>query len=183
MIHQRASKTGLAQQLERAKGADKQRRSLINELNFTYGRLLRLLPAIITRADQDPVRDVLSEHVLLDRSIVERLEAAAIAHGIPPQPCGGGAANALMEEVRYADRSMADKRARVTAVVGSLKDVRLYLIQTWGKLIDSLEATTELAFRAEALALQQLEAEIYRALAALDGQVDEVVPVGSRHGA
>lgn len=183
MIQQRGSRTGLAQQLERAKGADKQRRSLINELNFTYGRLLRLLPAIITRADQDPIRDVLSEQVLLDRRIVERLGAAAAAHGVPPQPCGGGEANALMEEVRYADRSMADKRARATAVVGSLKEVRLHLIQTWGKLIDSLEATTELAFRAEALALQQLEAEIYRALAALDVHLDQAVPIGSRQGA
>ncbi len=166
MSAQTHTTSGQAWVTERVKQDDGHRRALINELNFTYERLLRRLPGIVVRLDQDPDHLVFGHQDRQDRIIGARLMAAATAYGEPPQPCTGGEADALLEEVRYAERNGSDKEERRRAVVGSLKAVRLYLHYTWGQLIAQLEGAASSSFHQEAQALQVLESGLYEALAA-----------------
>lgn len=146
------------------------RRALINELNFTYRRLLRLLPALVKRIDA-PLNALLRRQHRIDKVIVERLDRAAAQQGEPPEPCVCAEANALVENVYHAERT-APKPKRASATVLALKAVRSFLIRTWGQLIAKTAPASVSSLQEEARTLQQCEADQHRELARVSRQAE-----------
>lgn len=162
----------LPRPLQRIKDAMNSRRAVINELNFTYRRLLRLLPNIMRRVDSEPLGRVLAGQDQEDRLISSQLADVASTHGEAPGPCTCEDASALVENVYHAERAAGDRASRASAVIHSLKMVRTYLIRAWGRLISTLSADGPDNFLKEAHAMQAREADLFRELVVLGEQTD-----------
>ncbi len=162
----------LSRPLQRLKEALSSRRTAINELNFIYKKLLRLLPSIKRRMDLEPVGQMLEKQDQEDRSISTHLIEAASTHGEPPEPCTCEDANALVDNVYHAERAASDRTARASAVIHALKMVRTYLIRVWGRLISTLSSDGPDRFLEEARTMQAREADLFRDLVVLGEQVD-----------
>lgn len=164
--------TALPRPLQRLKEAVSSRRAAINELNFIYKELLRLLPNIKRRVDPEPIGELLEKQDQEDRFISTHLTEAASTHGEPPEPCTCEEANALVDNVYHAERAANDRTTRASAVIHSLKLVRTYLIRAWGRLISTLSSGGPDKFLKEAHALQAREADLFRELVVLGEQLD-----------
>lgn len=149
------------------------RRSFINELNFTYRRLLRLLPALTRRVGPVPLGAVLDHQHAVDASIADDLGHLAAQHGRAPEPCECAEANALVENLYHADRAATTPAGRTAAIVRALKSVRTFLIRAWGGLINTLSPETQPAYLQEARELQRREAELHRELVVLGRSGEE----------
>jgi hypothetical protein len=152
------------------------RRALINELHFTNKKMVQLLPTLASRAGQGRTGQLLRAQSEVDRTIGLRLKNTAVEHGDPPSPCLCEEAQALLANVYYADRNKADKWVRHRAVIQALKAVRVYMIRSWGALIDRLAAEGEELFQQEASALQQVEASLHRELVQLANKLEGELP-------
>ena len=146
------------------------RRTVINELNFTYRRLLRLLSPLAKRIEA-PFNAVLRRQHRIDKVVAERLDRAASQQGETPEPCVCAEANALVENVYHAERT-APKPQRAAATIRALKVVRSFLIRTWGQLIEKAAPSSASALQEEARTLQQCEADQHRELARVSRQVE-----------
>src|SRR5689334_21951520 len=93
--------------LQQLKEAIERRRDAINYLNFTY-RGLHALLTMLTKRIGAPVAEVLVHQLHEDHVIKERLVRAADEHQHPAMPCSCDEANALLEEVRHAERAKRD---------------------------------------------------------------------------
>lgn len=148
------------------------RAEAINDLNYTYRRLLRLLPALFRRAPEPRLAGVLKEQSALDADSSRRLTTVAMDLGQPPGPCLCAEAEHLVSNVYVADRVGATPAARTWGIVRALKAVRVHLIRMWTRLIDEL-GEDQSAARKEAAALQQVDAAQHRQLAKLTNQLEE----------
>ncbi|MEO8589080.1 MAG: hypothetical protein ABI432_06920 [Flavobacteriales bacterium] len=155
------------------------RRSIINELNFTYKRLLRLLPGIIKHVDPDPVGVVLTEQDRADRAIAQGLEHVAKELGQPPEPCVCADADAMVEGLYHADRSAPTREARGPATILALKALRAFLIRLWGRLIATFAHEERSRPLSKVMALQEREGELHRNLVTLGNQVEAADRPGS----
>jgi hypothetical protein len=166
----------LKQKLQKIKDALERRRNAIDHLHFTYQRLHGLLSLLVKRMTA-PVSNVLVHQMHEDHVINNRLNRAAGEHDSAPLPCTCDEANALLEEVRYAERSKRDP-ARASLVVTALVHVRAFLLRTWGRLINELPEDELPQFRKEAVALQLREAEQHRQLVALRKELEDPARYG-----
>ncbi|HEX2617016.1 MAG TPA: hypothetical protein VHL57_05695 [Flavobacteriales bacterium] len=161
----------IEKQLQRIRAGFQRRREAISEISFTYTRLHGLLPTLMRRLDA-PLAEMLERHRQADHAIHEGLVRIALEHGQPPVPTTCTAANALVEEVQYALRGT--RRGNVAdGLLPALKDLRLFLIRAWGRLIQELNEEDLPEFRREAIALQGREAEKHRDLVQLLPRLDD----------
>ena len=152
------------------------RRGAINELGFTYKRLLRLLPALFRRAPEPRLAGVLLDQHALDVKSNAQLTKVAMDLGQPPAPCVCEDADVLVENVYNADRASAKPSVRTGGIVRALKAVRTHLIRTWGQLlgdIDPPEAEQRSSAHKAAAAVQQQEAAQHRQLANFTNELEE----------
>jgi hypothetical protein len=162
------------QQIERE--GYQRRGEAINDLGFTYKRLLRLLPAMIRRAPEPRLADVLIDQHVLDVKGGAALTDVAMDLGQPPAPCVCEQSNVLVENVYNADRASATPIVRTWGIVRALKAVRTHLIRTWGKLIgeiDPPEAEQHSPVHKKAVAAQQQEAVQHHQLANVTNELEE----------
>lgn len=164
----------IEQRLQRIKESDQQRKAAIDEINFTYRGLHTLLPMLVRRM-APPMIGVLEAQVLEDRSIRMALRRAAVHHGQMPRPCACEDASHLLSEVQHMERA-TNGRERVYAVLAALLAVRTFLLHTWKRLIEHLPEEEVPAFRKEAIALQNREAEQHRELLALERRLVDGQP-------
>ncbi|MBK7751073.1 MAG: hypothetical protein IPI41_00295 [Flavobacteriales bacterium] len=168
MLEHKTSPTSIPRPLQRMKETLSKRQSLINEINFTYRRLLRMLPAITKRVHDGPVERTFAEQDEMDgRLIRDRLGRVATEHGLTPEACTCEEAEAMVESVRYADRAARTPAERSVTVLAALTSVRAFLIRLWDKLIGALSPSDQGDLRTEAKALQEREAELHRELITL----------------
>ena len=172
MTDPKTSKLTIPRTLQRLKESETSRRSIINELNFTYKRLLRLLPGIVKRVDAAPGGKVLNDQDRMDRVIAERLGQVAIEQGEPPESCICEEANAMVENIYNAERAAPTRAARASAIIRALKSTRAFLIRVWARLIGTLSPDKQPRFLKEAKALQASEADLHRELVSLGQQID-----------
>ncbi len=172
MTDPKNSRTEIPLPIQRLKEESTRRRSLINELNFTYKRLLRMLPGMARSVDTEPVKHVLIEQDRMDRVISERLAHVATEEGEPPEPCACDEASAMVEAVHHADRAAPTKESRAYAIVRALKALRIFLIRVWDRLIGTLSPAERSNFLQEAKALQKSEAELHRELVSVGQRID-----------
>ncbi|MCB9182709.1 MAG: hypothetical protein H6591_02230 [Flavobacteriales bacterium] len=158
--------------LNRFREGFKKRSSAINELGFVYKRLERLLPALVRRVREPALTEVLRDQHQVDVDSKDRLIRVAQDMGQPPGACSCKEANALVEDIYYADRSAPNADSRTRGIVQSLKAVRSFLVRTWGRLLDELSMDALGAFRDEAAALQQQEASQHGRLVAFTKELD-----------
>ncbi|MCB0765487.1 MAG: hypothetical protein KDB84_12315 [Flavobacteriales bacterium] len=151
----------------------RQRREAIDELNFTYRHLLRMLPNLHRRVGPGPAADVLAHQYEQDRSIRDRLVQVSMDHGQPPQPCVCADASALVEDVYHADRAGEDLDERNRSVVGALKALRAFLLRVWGRLLRALPAEEEPEYHRAVRDLQREEAEQHRELVRLGNDLHD----------
>ena len=151
------------------------RGEIINELNFIYKRLLRLIPALFRRAPEPRLADVLNAQHARDIGSNAGLVKVAMDIGQPPGPCVCEEAEALVEDVYHGDRAGATPQARTWGIVRGLKAVRVFLIQAWGRLIAELDHGSDERSSAqqEAAALQHQEAAQHRELVELTNELEE----------
>lgn len=159
--------------VERMKSIASSRRGFVNELNFTYQRLRRLLPALIRRLDADELIGTLRSQNEEDVRIHERLVEVVSAHGEAPQPCLCEEANAVVEEVYHADRMTAHSDKHDDAILRALRSTRLFLIQLWAKLLDTISPDTLPEYRKEVRRLQHREGEMHRTLVRLEQRMNK----------
>ena len=172
MLDHKTDRSSIPRPLQRLKEVLFKRQTLINELNFTYRRLLRLLPAIIKRVEGEPVAMTLRAQDGMNEMIRSRLGQVATAHGLPPEACTCEEAEVMVENVRHADRAARTRTDRSAAVLEALIGVRAFLIRAWDKLIGNLMPSDQEDLRKEAQALQTREAELHRELISLARQGD-----------
>ncbi len=183
MDHQDKAKPTIPHSLRRQRDTLIDRRSTINEISFTYGRLMRLLPTIIKRMEGDFTKRVLNRQQKEANVINAQLALVANAQGTPPGPCVCEEADAIVENIYHEERAATTREARTIAVIQGLKIARTYLIRAWGRLIGTLSEDADQAFLETAHALQRKEADLFRELVLL-GQQLETVPQGTHalHG-
>jgi hypothetical protein len=148
----------------------------INNLRFTYKRLLRLLPAIIRRAPEPRLADVLLDQHILDVKGDAQLTNVAMDLEQPPAPCVCEESNVLVENVYNADRASATPTVRTWGIVSALKAVRTHIIRTWGKLIgdiDPPDSEKRSSIHKAAAAVQQQEAVQHQQLANFTNELAE----------
>jgi hypothetical protein len=150
------------------------RGEVINELGFTYKRLLRLIPALFRRAPEPRVAEVLKEQHAVDVISNARLGKVALNLGQLPGPCMCEEADALVVDVYHADRARSTKLTRARGIVHALKAVRSYLIRRWGGLIDAFHAPIghDSTSITEAASIQQQEAAQHKQLAELSNELE-----------
>lgn len=141
---------------------------LINELHFLHQRLATLIAAIATREKPGAMRDALFAQHLTDRHIAARLSAAVNRLGMAPRPSANLAIIASLEELRFADRNRSASEGRLRALCNAMRSVRLHAIHLWSELLDAIAEDHHAELRDEVLALQTVEAELFRSLYALD---------------
>ncbi|MBK9176414.1 MAG: hypothetical protein IPM46_08740 [Flavobacteriales bacterium] len=150
----------------------------INELGFTYKRLLRLIPALFRRAPEPGIAKVLKEQHAVDMISNARLSQVAMDIGQPPGLCVCEEADALVEDVYHADRAGTTPLTRAGGIVNALKAVRGHLIRGWGRLIAAFNrpvGNDSFAIK-EAASVQQQEAAQHRQLSELSNELE-----GRRH--
>ena len=140
---------------------------LINELYFLHSRLGVLLARMIGREGNEPLRTLLMDHYAGGQTIAQRILDGARCIGFTPCPSANVIAAGLLEEVRYANHHKDPANGRPVALQIALRTLHVHGIYTWGRLIDALERNGPAQLQQEALALQTLEAGLYKALAAL----------------
>jgi len=172
-MQQKNERSLLPRSLRLLKEADSVRQAAVNELSFTYTRLLRLLPAIMRRMVADPLHDVLGQQHEQDGLISGGLTLMTTAHGVRPSLCACEEADGLLETMYHDERAATDDASRAMAVVDALKGVRTYLIRTWGRLIDTLSPENQVDFLREASALQGQEADLFSQLVAMRRELDK----------
>lgn len=155
----------IEKQLLRIREGFQRRREAISEISFTYTRLHGLLPTLMRRLEA-PLAEMLERHRHEDHAIHEGLVRIALEYGQPPVPSTCAAASALVEEVHSAGR-VTRRGGAADGVMSALKEVRLFLIRSWGRLIQELNEEDLPHFRKEAIALQCREAEKHRELVGL----------------
>jgi hypothetical protein len=141
--------------------------ALISELVSLHQRVASMLKVIMLREGHDGLRSALGRQQAIDLHIAERLLSEARSHGIQPGPIAQVEVTALLEEVRYADHHRNDPTARPAALQRALGAVRQHAIRCWSQLMDATNDPPLLRLKDEALALQWMEADLYRSLAAL----------------
>lgn len=152
-----------------------QRGEAIDELGFTYKRLLRLIPALFRRAPEPGIAEVLKEQHAVDVNTNARLSQVAMDIGQPPAPCPCKEADSLLLNVYHADRAGATPLARSWGIVHAMKEVRIRLIRIWGKLIAAFHpsAGSDSSASTEAVKAQQQEAAQHRQLSGLSNELEE----------
>lgn len=158
------------QQQQEEKGFQ-QAREAINELNFVYRKLHRLFSALLRRGEPGKLGGLLKRQHKEDHAINERLAHVAMEYGQPPGPCLGEDANKLLEDVRHADRVRYSNRTGPHAMVSALKQVRVFLIRTWGRWLAALPENVLPEYRRKIADLQNREAEQHRQLVALEHEL------------
>jgi hypothetical protein len=159
--------------IQRIKEGFQRRREAIDEINFTYAHLLKLLQAMFRRVDPEVLGPALREQQLVDRAQKDQLAAVAMEYGQPPGPCVCAEPAALVEAVYNADRSTVSSSRRAGAIVRALKAVRVFLIHAWGRLIDALPVGTYPRFAESARRMQHREADQHRSLVELGRRLEE----------
>ncbi len=150
--------------VQRIREAFEQRREALNELHFVYKRLLRMLPRIANRSDR-PLTDLLQQQHEVDKLVHHEMVEAAVEHGHVPGPCVCEEAAGLTDDLHLAART--DPRPeRAGAVVEALRLLRVFLIRTWGRLLDAMPKDVLPHLRKTATGLQQREADQHRQLVA-----------------
>lgn len=148
------------------------RREAINELHFIYKRLVRLLPALLRRAPEPRLAHVLKEQHELDVENLDGLKQVAMDMGQPPGPCLCDEADQLVEQVYHADRAGSSPQARTWGIVRALRAVRVYLIRTWGRLLEGLGAKDQEPYREQVVHLQHTDAAQHRQLTELTNELE-----------
>lgn len=172
MHEHKTDHSSIPRPLQRLKEITLTRQTLINEIDHTYRRLLRMLPAIIKRVGGGPVEKTLREQDGMNGIIRSRLGEVATEHGLPPGACTCEEAEAMVENLRHSDRAAQTWSDRSAAVLEALIGVRAFLIRRWSMLIGSLMPADLQDLRNEARALQTQEAELHRELIDLVHQGD-----------
>jgi hypothetical protein len=147
--------------------------ALISELVSLHQRVASMLKVIMLREGHDALRSALGRQHAIDLHIAERLLNEARSHGIRPGPIAQVEVTALLEEVRYADHHRSDPAARPAALQRALGAVRQHAIRCWSQLMDATNENSLSRLKDEALALQWMEADLYRSLAGLTPQKAE----------
>lgn len=153
-----------------ARDVEQRRAALVSELVSLHQRMASMLKVILTREGHEGLRNVLSRQQAIDLHIAERLLTEAKSFGIRPGPIAQVEVTALLEEVRYADHHRSDPAARPAALQRALGAVRQHAIRCWSQLMDATNEKGLSRLKDEALALQWMEADLYRSLAALTRQ-------------
>jgi len=152
-----------------------QRGEAIDELGFTYKRLLRLIPALFRRAPEPGIAEVLKKQHVVDVHTNARLSHVAMDIGQPPDPCPCKEADALLTDVYHADRAGATPLARSVGIVHALKAVRIRLIRIWGRLIGAFNPSVgrDSSAPKEAATAQQQEAAQHRQLSEFSNELED----------
>ena len=150
--------------VRRIREAFEKRRVALNELNFVYKRLLRMLPRIGSRSDP-PLSTLLQKQHQVDESVHHAMVEGAVEHGHVPGPCVCEEAAALTNELHLAAR-ISPRPERASAVVEAMRRLRLFLVRTWWQLLEALPDDVLPELRKSASALQQREAEQHREVVA-----------------
>lgn len=178
MDYQDKAKPTIPHALRHLRHALIDRRTAVNEISFTYGRLMRLIPTFIKRMESEVTKQVLSRQQKEAHEINAQLALVAKAQGAPPGPCVCEEADAIVENIYHEERAATTREARTIAVIQGLKIARTYLIRAWGRLIGTLSEDADQAFLETARALQRKEADLFRELVLL-GQQLETLPQGT----
>ncbi len=164
----------LDNQVDNERDGYKARGEAINELGFTYKRLLRLLPAIFRRTPEPRLAQVLNEQYSVDAANEARLTKVAVDLGQPAAAFFSEEADTLVGDVYNAERAGTTPVARTWGIVQALMAVRIFLIRTWARVMANvhLEQPGHAAIHAEAVVAQQQEADQHRQLTALTEEIE-----------
>lgn len=148
------------------------RSEAINELNFIYKILKRLLPAIARRVKREPLGEELATENADDAQNLVHLQEVAAELGQPPDACECEEAADLVEGVYHADRSVREPKGRMLAIVVALQAVRMYLIRGWGRLLAAMNGEIPPAVRTEATEMQRREAKHHHDLVVIADRLE-----------
>lgn len=133
-------------------------------MHFVYKRLLRMLPRVAGWSN-GPLSTLLRKQHEVDKAVHHDMVESAVEHGHVPGPCVCEEASGLMDDLYLAAHTSA-RPQRPSAVVTALKSIRIYLIRTWGRVLEAMPDDVLPTFRKKAATLQQREAEQHRQLIA-----------------
>jgi hypothetical protein len=142
-----------------------QRRALINEIHFTYEKLVKLLRAMAPRERHGVIGGVVQDHLAHDIRTQHRVVELGLDLGMPPGPCVCADAETVLEIVHHADRLDRSSSRRDRSILEALKGVRAFLIRCWAVLLNGIdECEGRGPLHERILAFQGDEAELHRAL-------------------
>lgn len=141
------------------------RRSLIDEVHFSYANLVRLLRAMSTREPSNRLGRLLADQTAQDQRSLRTTVELALDMGMPPRACVCAEAETLIAGVYHADRQDRKSVQRELGILERLRSVRAFLIVLWGRMLDSLGTNEVLqGHKADMLYLQTMEADHHRAI-------------------
>lgn len=115
------------------------RRTLLNEIHFTYSNLAKLIRAMIPREANGRLGRLLKHQLAHDQQAQHAVVELGMDLGLPPGPCVCADSEAVLEVIHHADRADRTFAKRDVGIVEALREARVFIIRLWGSLLDGVE--------------------------------------------
>jgi ferritin-like metal-binding protein YciE len=140
----------------------------LKDIYYAEQKIVKALPSMIEKADDDELREGFSEHLELTKTHVRRLEQVFELHGVEPKAVDCPAIDGIVEEAEEIAGDVEDSQVLDAALIAAAQAVEHYEITRYGSLIawaKQLGKEDEAVVLAETLAEEKETDETLSALA------------------
>ena len=107
----------------------------LKDIYYAEQKIVKALPSMIEKADDDELREGFSEHLELTKTHVRRLEQVFELHGVEPKAVDCPAIDGIVEEAEEIAGDVEDSQVLDAALIAAAQAVEHYEITRYGTLI------------------------------------------------